>query len=112
MRMIDADVLKAGFEEDGHLTPYIESFIDACPTVGEWISVKDRLPDCINAESNSHQVTDMVLATSGGYIMFGYFDIYKYNGTWEFVSVDTDMDFDRCVTVTHWMLLPEVPKEE
>ena len=78
----------------------------------KWISVKDRLPDCINAESNSHQVTDMVLATTAGYILFGYFDIYKYNGTWEFVSVDTDMDFDRCVTVTHWMPLPEPPKEE
>ena len=78
----------------------------------EWISVKDRLPECINAESNSHQVTDMVLATAAGYILFGYFDIYKYNGTWEFVSVDTDLDFDRCVTVTHWMPLPEPPKEE
>lgn len=33
MRLIDADVLKAVFEEDGHLTPYIEEFIDACPTV-------------------------------------------------------------------------------
>lgn len=33
MRLIDANVLKAGFEEDGHLTPYIKSYIDACPTV-------------------------------------------------------------------------------
>ena len=41
MRTIDADYLKAGFEEDGHLTPYIEGFINSCPTVetvrhGEW----------------------------------------------------------------------------
>lgn len=33
MRTIDADLLKEGFEEDGHLTPYVEGFIDACPTV-------------------------------------------------------------------------------
>ena len=33
MRTIDADLLKAGFEEDGHLSPYIEEYIDACPTV-------------------------------------------------------------------------------
>ena len=37
-RTIDADLLKAGFEEDGHLTPYIENFINACPTV-ESVSV-------------------------------------------------------------------------
>lgn len=45
MRPIDADYLKAGFEEDGHLSPYIEGFINACPTVdpfirGEWIEKK------------------------------------------------------------------------
>lgn len=33
MRPIDADYLKAGFEEDGHLSPYVEQFIDACPTL-------------------------------------------------------------------------------
>ncbi len=45
MRPIDADYLKAGFEEDGHLSPYIEGFINACPTVdhssvqhGRWIN--------------------------------------------------------------------------
>ena len=41
MRLIDADVLKEAFEEDGHLSCYIEEFIDDTPTVepvkhGEW----------------------------------------------------------------------------
>lgn len=42
MRTIDADALKAAFEMDGYLSPYMERMIDACHTVdtakhGEWI---------------------------------------------------------------------------
>lgn len=33
MRAIDADVLKASFEEDGHLSGYIEEYIDYAPTL-------------------------------------------------------------------------------
>ena len=41
-RLIDADALKEAFEEDGHLSGYIEEFIDDMPTItpepvkGEW----------------------------------------------------------------------------
>lgn len=42
-RPIDADALKASFEEDGHLSTYIEEYIDDAPTLdyapvrhGEW----------------------------------------------------------------------------
>jgi hypothetical protein len=44
MRLIDADALKEKFEEDGHLSGYVEELIDDCPTVnavkvvhGRWI---------------------------------------------------------------------------
>ena len=44
MRMIDANALKKSFEEDGHLSSYIEEFIDNAPTIdaepvrhGQWI---------------------------------------------------------------------------
>ena len=44
MRPIDADALKNAFEEDGHLSGYIEEFIDDMPTLdvapvvhGRWI---------------------------------------------------------------------------
>lgn len=44
MRMIDANALKTSFEEDGHLSNYIEEFIDNAPTIeyeperhGRWI---------------------------------------------------------------------------
>lgn len=47
MRMIDANALKTSFEEDGHLSNYIEEFIDNAPTIdaepvrhGRWIQSK------------------------------------------------------------------------
>ena len=43
MRLIDANALKTSFEEDGHLSSYIEEFIDNAPTIdaepvrhGQW----------------------------------------------------------------------------
>lgn len=33
MRPIDADALKEAFKEDGHLSSYIEEFIDDAPTI-------------------------------------------------------------------------------
>ena len=77
----------------------------------EWISVKDRLPEK-DWEDNQMWFSKVVLAATGGSILYGSFEVYKYNGTWEFASYDEDFEFDRCVTVTHWMPLPEPPKEE
>lgn len=57
----------------------------------EWISVKDRLP------------TDFewcMVYTSGGYNAASFFD-----GTW------SPLDADDAGFVTHWMPLPEPPKD-
>ena len=47
VRLIDANALKTSFEEDGHLSTYIEEFIDNAPTIdaepvrhGRWIQNK------------------------------------------------------------------------
>lgn len=47
-KYIDPEVLKASFEEDGHLSSYIEEFIDDCPAAdvepvkhGHWIGHED-----------------------------------------------------------------------
>ena len=76
-----------------------------------WISVKDRLPEKA-WEDNQKWFSKVVLAATGRSVLYGSFEVYKYNGTWEFGSYDEDFDFDRCVTVTHWMPLPEPPKED
>lgn len=101
MRLIDADVLKAGFEEDGHLTPYIEQYIDACPTIVtvfnsgcNWISTKDRLPE------NELLVIIMM--------HYGLFDIgYFSQGIWRSECLNVYDDGE----ITHWIPLPEPPKE-
>lgn len=48
MRLIDADELKELFDEDGHLSTYIEEYIDNTPTIeaepvrhGRWIRTDD-----------------------------------------------------------------------
>lgn len=56
MRPIDADALKNAFEEDGHLSGYIEEFIDDMPTLdvapvvhGRWIEyTKVIIPEPYN----------------------------------------------------------------
>ena len=53
MRLIDADALKNAFEEDGHLSGYIEEFIDDMPTLdivpvvhGKWVFADDEYLRC------------------------------------------------------------------
>ena len=69
--------------------------------VGKWISVKDRLPATDN----------FVLFTVGERVIYGFYDgknWYEYEGCW-----DTDVIYLRPgERVTHWMPMPEPPKEE
>lgn len=58
MRPIDADALKNAFEEDGHLSGYIEEFIDDMPTLdvapvvrGRWIPCDNGGYYCSNCDS-------------------------------------------------------------
>ena len=66
-----------------------------------WISVKDRLPAATD---------DFVLFTVGGDVFYGNYDgkdWYKYEGDWE-----TDVIYlEPGERITHWMPLPEPPKE-
>ena len=44
-RLINTDTLKGAFEMDGYKSPYVERFIDACPTVDAVPVVRCR--DCM-----------------------------------------------------------------
>lgn len=59
--------------------------------MSEWISVKERLPEHENA---------VLCVTKNGNPFIG-----RYDHTWKHWRVSGS------VTVTHWMLLPEPPKE-
>jgi len=64
--------------------------------VNGWISVKDRLP-----EKNSEL---LLLMCVDGYEL-GYYERYTGYGWTNVLGTD-------CLNVTHWMPLPEAPKEE
>lgn len=71
--------------------------IEDAPAVQQWISVKDRLP-----EDNSD-----VLAYMQNSIESRIFPACYHKGWWEDCIWNT-----RCLSVTHWMPLPEPPKGE
>lgn len=109
-RLIDHDALMKAFEREVALMfgetvtiKAIRHFLAGRPTVeaepvtrGEWISVKDRLP----------KTDGEILA-----VLFGRVYMCWYlSATKQFAAPSGNVwDID---DVTHWMLLPEVPKEE
>lgn len=77
--------------------------------MSEWISVEDRLPTSI--------VNKVIVRCKNGYVGFGHYE--KYNGKEVWYNLEsqkpfTDWDIEDCETyeITHWMPLPEPPREE
>ena len=73
--------------------------------ISQWISVKDRLPE----------FRDWVLVI-GKFVPEGYWTVPHIaefrNGVWHSDDIDCTPLEERALTVTHWMPLPEPPKEE
>ena len=98
MRLIDGDAL---LEQMKHRRDYVGRpsdpvcLVEDAPTIGCWISVKDRLPE----SPGKYQVA----AVQAG--RYRHITIVSFRG--HFV-----MDGQRANwKVTHWMPLPELPKE-
>ena len=119
MRLIDADAL---LEQMIHRREYVGRASDAvclvedAPTVGGWISVKDRLPETsgLKVLVTAKTVPDSVLQTSAVFVAFrGYGDGKWYTPDIDFMtSAKTGNDNIHPVwEITHWMLPPEPPKE-
>lgn len=112
MRLIDADALKARcgdwYTEEGPESGFIGTIgrlLDHEPTVGGWISVKDKLPD-----------------RNGLYIVYGQTKAMRellpdndpiwmcyYRKDRGFYDTELCRGYD---FITHWMPLPEPPEEE
>lgn len=107
MRTIDGDALKIALDTFATLVGFrgvydrgqVMECIDAAPTVGGWISVKDRLPE------NETEVIIIVQHKIGWYRAFAWHDEYGWHSSAEEFG-DGESDF-----VTHWMPLPEPPVE-
>ena len=76
--------------------------------MNKWISVKDKLPE--KGDYNDYLITD------GKHCYVGYYrhdaDAWDNSalGWIQGISADTDETYD--INITHWMPLPELPKEE
>ena len=95
MRAIDADALKEDLTRfyAGEVTA--RDLIDEQPTIGGWISVKERLPE----------VGRVVLAFGTRSATTGMFQgVSKRNDLWWWKG-------HTIKHVSHWMPLPESPKE-
>lgn len=107
MRPIDADGFKMTIASgvrvyDGMCrVEDIAHSINNEPTINQWISVEERLPEpdtpvlvCVPDYSDTHRV-----------LIARYDDLWGWIGQWDgAISMRTQ--------ITHWMPLPEPPKEE
>lgn len=113
MRPIDADVLlsdrmKTKFYHlpNGDVAiPLID--VEHAPTIGGWVSVEDKLPE--------NEKIVIGYTPCDGYMFIGFYRTYKSdNYEWSDWCILTSMRSTKKITkkVTHWMPLPEPPKEE
>lgn len=123
MRLIDADSVKRGIEELKQSPWYNEKNLDHFPirkeavdvvehlcidkeptidAVPAWIPVTERLPEHEYGESQSVLAVDLF-----GVMRVTYFD----GGNWCLPSGEA-LTTLQVAPITHWMPLPEPPKEE
>lgn len=115
MKLIDADALKAYIKENGYV---YANTLDTFPAaeVGKWISVEDRLPKkegeyLCATRLFSHLMSIHVLGFSKNLSKVSKYDLgdHKHAGWY---SYDSEYGYYSYDDVTHWMPLPELPKEE
>lgn len=117
MRLIDADALKESIRKVSCIRSFVNLLpsekaiidqIDSAPTIGGWISVKDRLPEAKMPDADGN-------ITFSDYVLT--YQTYKDGFSW--VTADTcrvdhgvwmhEVPGSGC-KVTHWMPLPEPPQ--
>ena len=118
MRLIDADALERVImtmpdEELCEDCCYnVVNAIDAFPTLGGWISVKDRLPEEVPWDAKYALIWFYVEKEDGKKIkpespVIGKYD--PFEKTWTVVGLVENMQSR--IRITHWIPLPEPPKE-
>lgn len=78
--------------------------------MNEWISVKVKLPEDVYGKHRK-QMTVLVYTGSKNVIACSRVRSYKWNST-EMRYVETEkFEWNKASGITHWMKLPEPPKE-
>lgn len=68
--------------------------------MAEWISVKDRLPP---------RYKKILVVNGHGYVNISAF-VKEFDGEWTWLGLDGK--YNHINDITHWMPLPEPPKED
>lgn len=127
MRLIDADALKEQIEnfncKDCNHYNFVRcracqiddalSYIDDAPTVAQWISVKDRLPDaagyeCLVCAVNENYNQTHVFTAHTGYGEPGWWTSNVHYMSR--ITSPSDNKLHPALNVTHWMPLPTPPE--
>ena len=100
-RVKHAELTPDDFREydDDDVAEIAEYLIDNGVTVQRWIPVTERLPD----ESGNYLTYDEYA--------YGYVEVLHYSARHEAFNAHDDTSNDHEMRCTHWMPLPEPPKE-
>jgi hypothetical protein len=123
MRLIDADALDKRIYEEIPIKEFgtvkrmarMREIVGEAPTVGGWISVKDRLPEAAGYECLVCAVNENYNQTHVFTAHTGYGEPGWWTSNVHYMSrakSPTDNSLHPALKVTHWMPLPEPPKEE
>jgi hypothetical protein len=109
-RLIDADTMREEWLENGeneyvYDTNAVLDSIDSQPTVNQWIPVTERMPeDDLQNKSKAKQIKVLVAYKTGNGCWVTKTQLRrKGRHFWYWSASDS---------VTHWMPLPDAPKEE
>ena len=111
MRLIDADALidkMVQIPGNRWNTKTFGEALDSIPTIGGWISVKDRLPE----KSGEYLVVRNSFGICRTIDVCGYDKKSKKFGKIDMEYAYDDNGWYEIDSVTHWMNLPDLPKEE
>lgn len=94
--------------EHNRITSELQKEIDRLKAENEWISVKERLPE--TKSNGSYRQSIPILAYSDGIIFKSRYETNN-NGEHEFSQWYCTLIDDTIDDVTHWMPLPQPPKQ-
>ena len=78
----------------------------------EWISVKERLPEARSYPHPEIEKAVLIYTPVDGYVHIGWYAGKDYRGRDKWNTLSAMRSYQVCTKkVTHWMPLPESPKE-